>query len=250
MKRPRNNRQDFEIQFDENINGTMDNRKLKLMNDERQQQRRHVRTMRRHQQGLRPTSATNNNVLSTSWIVFVMTIMSVLVVSSDASNKFITTFDFDPMASVGIHDGMNGVYFEDSSQQLHRQLKKQKKRKKRKRDDDDNKNGSSSKEFSSSSSVESKPVTTASLFMNEESNNIDDAEEEVCHSAGKCQQCTFSEMKTYDACEETGRWERYECFLTNDSPKSSRIELRSCKYTEADEEFAMVCVHCLYVYTV
>jgi hypothetical protein len=247
MKRPRNNRQDFEIKFDENINGTMNNPKLKLMNDERQQQQqqRDVRTMRR----LRPTSATNNNVLSTSWIVFVVTIMSILVVSSDASNKFITTFDFDPMASVGIHGGMNRVHFEDSSQQLHRQLKNQKKRKKRKSDDDDDtNNGSSSKEFSSS--VESKTATTASLFINEESNNIDDAEEEVCRSAGKCQQCTFSEMKTYDACEETGRWERYECFLTNDSPKSSRIELRSCKYTETDEEFAMVCVHCLYLYTV
>ena len=110
---------------------------------------------------------------------------------------------------------------------------------------------------SSSNVVESKTATsTASLI--EESNNInidnEQQEEEVCHSTDKCQQCTFSEMKAYEACEETGRWEKFECVLVggsdsegSDSKTSSRIELRSCKYTETDEEFAMVrvCTMCV-----
>jgi nicotinic acid mononucleotide adenylyltransferase len=64
--------------------------------------------------------------------------------------------------------------------------------------------------------------------------------EEICTPVGKCEQCTFSEMKAYEACKETGRWEKYECKMSGEVEASTRTEMRSCKYTESDEEFAMI----------
>ena len=62
---------------------------------------------------------------------------------------------------------------------------------------------------------------------------------EQCHPISECEMCTSSDQKTIAACEETGRKQKFEC-----SPiglDSILTEIRACKRTEADEEFAMVC---------
>ncbi|VEU41517.1 unnamed protein product [Pseudo-nitzschia multistriata] len=70
---------------------------------------------------------------------------------------------------------------------------------------------------------------------------------------GKCTECTFSEQKTYDACKATGKWQKFECILVEGEgetrrteqetpladPAAPKHEMKSCKYTEFDEGFAM-----------
>ncbi|KAG7351727.1 cytidylyltransferase-like protein [Nitzschia inconspicua] len=67
--------------------------------------------------------------------------------------------------------------------------------------------------------------------------------DEVCTPVEKCQRCSFTDQQNYDSCKETGRWEKVECStdtVNGTSSSSSRFVMRSCKYTEADEDFAMV----------
>lgn len=49
---------------------------------------------------------------------------------------------------------------------------------------------------------------------NGQSSPIGSSDEE-CRSIEKCQQCTFSEVKTYEACKATSRWEKFECVLAS-----------------------------------
>ena len=88
--------------------------------------------------------------------------------------------------------------------------------------------------------------------------------EEVCEPVeGTCQQCTFSEQKSYEECVPTGRWMKYQCTPSTttttsasssssgggggengdgdgEDPPRTRIYMKSCQYTQSDEEFAMV----------
>ena len=82
-------------------------------------------------------------------------------------------------------------------------------------------------------------------------------EEECIIPAGKCMECTFSEQKAYEACQVTGKWQKFECILAGEA-ETRRIEqealstmsssstsdtlfkMNSCKYTNFDEGFAMV----------
>lgn len=66
--------------------------------------------------------------------------------------------------------------------------------------------------------------------------------------AGKCTQCTFSEQKVYEACQVTGKWQRFECVVAGDAVEVRRMqdesteaifEMKSCKYTDFDEGIAM-----------
>jgi hypothetical protein len=76
---------------------------------------------------------------------------------------------------------------------------------------------------------------------------------EVCQPIEACQRCTYSEQKSYKACQATGRWMKYQCTKPpssspsnnnnndeEDQQQSVRNEMRSCQYTQSDEEFAMV----------
>jgi hypothetical protein len=63
---------------------------------------------------------------------------------------------------------------------------------------------------------------------------------EVCTPIEKCQQCTYSEQKDFEACKETGRWEKLQCATSTEQTVSTRTKMMSCKYTDADQEFAMV----------
>ena len=107
------------------------------------------------------------------------------------------------------------------------------------------------KKATTTTTAESATTTTTKdgklVLQDPESNT-----EEVCEPIeGTCQQCTFSEQKSYEACVSTGRWMKYQCTSTtsspsgddngndNDQPKT-RIYMRSCQYTKSDEEFAMV----------
>jgi hypothetical protein len=101
------------------------------------------------------------------------------------------------------------------------------------------------------------PKTAAHDFAID-SSSPSSSDDDQCKPLGKCERCTFSEQKTYESCKATGRWEKFECTLAEETSSSSsssssstesmddedasfgRIELRSCKYTEFDEEFAMV----------
>lgn len=69
--------------------------------------------------------------------------------------------------------------------------------------------------------------------------------EECTVPAGVCTRCTFTEQKTYEACHETGRWQRFKCVFPGDSGTSEdeddlRYEMMSCKHTPFDEGIAMV----------
>lgn len=66
---------------------------------------------------------------------------------------------------------------------------------------------------------------------------------EQCHPISECEMCTSSDQKTIDACKETGRKQKFECspISFDESKHSVSTEIRACKRTEADEEFAMVC---------
>jgi nicotinic acid mononucleotide adenylyltransferase len=85
-----------------------------------------------------------------------------------------------------------------------------------------------------------KTLNQASTMETTFSASISGENQEVCTPIEKCQQCTFSEQKEYEACKETGRWAKFECSLPTELTSSTRMEMMSCKYTEADEEFAMV----------
>uniref|UniRef100_A0A6V0CDC4 Uncharacterized protein n=1 Tax=Pseudo-nitzschia australis TaxID=44445 RepID=A0A6V0CDC4_9STRA len=74
--------------------------------------------------------------------------------------------------------------------------------------------------------------------------------------AGKCMECTFSEQKAYEACQVTGKWQKFECILAGEtatrrieqeasstmsssSSADALFKMKSCKYTNFDEGFAM-----------
>lgn len=84
-----------------------------------------------------------------------------------------------------------------------------------------------------------------------------------CKTIDKCEMCTFSDQKSIPACKETGRKQKMECIafdrdgkrhrysqLANNyenfvSPcslidKKTTADFYSCKYTDADNQFAMV----------
>lgn len=82
-----------------------------------------------------------------------------------------------------------------------------------------------------------------------------------CKQIDKCEMCTFSEQKSILACKETGRKEKMECtffdgdgkrhhcsglltkyelFLTFALDSRTITNYRSCKHTDADNQFAMV----------
>lgn len=65
---------------------------------------------------------------------------------------------------------------------------------------------------------------------------------EECSPVAKCEICTFTDQKTFaDACKPTGRMQKFKCVEFEDEEESKGgIEMRSCKHTEADEEFAMI----------
>lgn len=71
-----------------------------------------------------------------------------------------------------------------------------------------------------------------------QSSNTQDCTEE----AGKCTQCTFSEMKTYDACAETGKWQKFKCSGPQEEPEEGekpRYKMMSCKHTDFENGVAM-----------
>ncbi len=86
-----------------------------------------------------------------------------------------------------------------------------------------------------------------------------------CKIVEKCEMCTFTDQKSIPACKETGRKNRMECDTRNGDGKyfsfcflswsaistltlsplfyadwTTETDFYSCKYTEADEQFAMV----------
>ena len=66
---------------------------------------------------------------------------------------------------------------------------------------------------------------------------------DVCQPVDTCEMCTVGDVETIPVCSLTGRRQRFECktFDTDgDETDEKRAEIRSCKKTEADEEFAMV----------
>mmetsp|Transcript_19586 Transcript_19586/g.27707 ORF Transcript_19586/g.27707 Transcript_19586/m.27707 type:complete len:164 (+) Transcript_19586:78-569(+) len=62
-----------------------------------------------------------------------------------------------------------------------------------------------------------------------------------CHVIDKCRECTKHELIDNDVCEKTRKIERIECIrYQGDDEISSTKKFRSCKRTEADEEFLMM----------
>jgi len=140
---------------------------------------------------------------------------------------------------------------EQFNHQIHQQqnnIKKQRrKQQQRLLSDEEQKSKASSKNTAEHVTIESSLPPSSSSELNKEK----------CEPVGKCEQCTFSEQKTYEACHDTGRWEKFECIFVEATKMSSslstteeeesenkistkNIQMRSCKYTEFDEEFAMV----------
>ena len=67
--------------------------------------------------------------------------------------------------------------------------------------------------------------------------------QECTEEAGKCTQCTFSEIKTYDACAETGKWQKFKCSGPQEETEEAgkpRYEMMSCKHTDFENGVAMV----------
>ena len=83
----------------------------------------------------------------------------------------------------------------------------------------------------------------------------------ICQPMNVCEMCTTNDYELYpDACNGTGRKQRYDCTTIivvegadgssneeenaddNSDNLEHEYEIRSCERTEADEEFAMVCV--------
>jgi len=72
--------------------------------------------------------------------------------------------------------------------------------------------------------------------------------EECTVPAGKCEACSYSELRTEEACHETGKSQLFECILPGDSKSTgtedeasvdSTFIRKSCKYTQFEEEMAM-----------
>ena len=87
-------------------------------------------------------------------------------------------------------------------------------------------------EFESESPDEAEPLSSPS--------NI----EECTVPAGKCIQCTYSEQKTFDACKENGRWQKFMCPSPDnegsEKEDDARHEMLSCKHTDLENGIAMV----------
>lgn len=98
--------------------------------------------------------------------------------------------------------------------------------------------------------------------VEESSPTISNWAEEKCIQVGQCKRCSSSEQQEYKACRDTGRWVKFECIMTTETdnnnfllPRSTaaaedeilskislseKVDMRSCKYTEFDEEFTMI----------
>jgi len=61
-----------------------------------------------------------------------------------------------------------------------------------------------------------------------------------CQVIEKCEMCSFSDQKAVPVCKETGRREKRECVAHDGDDSKSYEDWFSCKYTDADEQFAMV----------
>lgn len=84
-----------------------------------------------------------------------------------------------------------------------------------------------------------------SSSLNESSSTV----EECIVPLGTCMHCTFTEQKVYDVCQETGRWQKFECILPGDSKtttgseeesQDSMYKMKSCKYTDLEGGVAMI----------
>lgn len=69
--------------------------------------------------------------------------------------------------------------------------------------------------------------------------------EECTVPAGTCMHCTFSEENMYDVCLETGRWQKFQCFLPGDSKTEEESQdpmykMKSCKHTDFEGGLAMI----------
>jgi Jumping translocation breakpoint protein (JTB) len=73
---------------------------------------------------------------------------------------------------------------------------------------------------------------------------LDDQEEEAieCEATGVCEMCTDAERSIPESeCEPTGRHQHFKCVTSiGDEQDTSIATYRSCKRTEADEEFLMM----------
>ena len=73
--------------------------------------------------------------------------------------------------------------------------------------------------------------------------HLDDQEEAIqCEATGVCEMCTDAERLIPESqCEPTGRHQHFKCMLSKGNVSDSSSEsYRSCKRTEAEEEFLMV----------
>jgi len=186
----------------------------------------------RHRHRLRDRiSSSGSTLLSRSCF---MLLLLLFIPTIDASSKR------DPMLTM--------QQFNQQPYQQQNNIQKRPRQRQRSLSDEEHKPKASPKNAAEHFTIESSPPSSSELIK------------EKCESVGKCEQCTFSEQKTYEACHETSRWEKIECvfveatkisssFSTTEDQEeeseseivsSKNIKMRSCKYTEFDEEFAMV----------
>mmetsp|Transcript_1566 Transcript_1566/g.1668 ORF Transcript_1566/g.1668 Transcript_1566/m.1668 type:complete len:310 (+) Transcript_1566:46-975(+) len=197
--------------------------------------RRHHRHRHRHRQHHRlrrrdRISSSGRTLLSRSCF---MLLLLIFIPTIDASSKR------DPMLTM--------QQFNQQLDQQQNNIQKRPRQRQRLLSDEEHKPKASPKNAAEQFTIESSPPSSSELIK------------EKCESVGKCEQCTFSEQKTYEACHDTGRWEKIECVFVEATKMSSsfsttedqeedseseisskNIKMRSCKYTEFDEEFAMV----------
>mmetsp|Transcript_27003 Transcript_27003/g.63393 ORF Transcript_27003/g.63393 Transcript_27003/m.63393 type:complete len:308 (+) Transcript_27003:213-1136(+) len=73
--------------------------------------------------------------------------------------------------------------------------------------------------------------------------------EECAVPAGKCELCMYSDHRAEEVCRETGRWQKFECLLPDDSKSAGTegepssdpaFKMKSCKHTDFDEGVAML----------
>ena len=67
--------------------------------------------------------------------------------------------------------------------------------------------------------------------------------EECNVPVSECMQCSYSEQKAYEACKETGRWQKFKCVMpgyTGSQDDEYKHEMKSCKHTNFDNGLAMV----------
>ena len=80
--------------------------------------------------------------------------------------------------------------------------------------------------------------------IEEDQSSVDEAVvEPVCtEEVTRCTQCTFTEINTYEACAETGKWQKFKCSgpkEDSDDGAFSKYEMKSCKHTDFENGVAM-----------